>query len=302
MARNVPTAEFDVTVDLVRGLLEDQHPDLAGLPLDVVANGWDNAILRLGDDVAVRVPRRQLGADLVAHEQEWLPGLAERLPISIPAPVRTGAPGRGFPWSWSIVPWFHGEVAADSELDDPTREAERLGSFVRILHDTPAENAPSNQFRGFPVATLDERVEVNTAELATSDVIDPSIDVDEIRQRWADLRSVRVEWDGPPALLHGDLHTANIVVTGGEIAAVIDFGDITGGDPANDLPVAWMLFGEADRDVFRSVVGGIDDDTWRRGQAWALHFAVLYLLHSADAPRFARMGEHLTRTILRSAV
>jgi aminoglycoside phosphotransferase (APT) family kinase protein len=302
VARNVPTAEFDVTVDLVRGLLEDQHPDLAGLPLDVVANGWDNAILRLGDDVAVRVPRRQLGADLVAHEQEWLPGLAERLPISIPAPVRTGAPGRGFPWSWSIVPWFHGEVAADSELDDPTREAERLGSFVCILHDTPAENAPSNQFRGFPVATLDERVEVNTAELATSDVIDPSIDVDEIRQRWADLRSVRVEWDGPPALLHGDLHTANIVAAGGEIAAVIDFGDITGGDPANDLPVAWMLFGEADRDVFRSAVGGIDDDTWRRGQAWALHFAVLYLLHSADAPRFARMGEHLTRAILRSAV
>ena len=163
MARNVPAAEFDVTVDLVRGLLEDQHPDLVGLPLDVVANGWDNAILRLGDDMAVRLPRRRLGADLVVHEQAWLPALADRLPIPIPAPVRTGGPGRGFPWSWSIVPWFRGEVAAESELDDPTREAERLGWFVRILHDTPAESAPSNQFRGFPVATLDERFDLTTA-------------------------------------------------------------------------------------------------------------------------------------------
>ena len=67
MARHVPAAEVDVTADLVRGLLRDQHPDLAGLPLEPFASGWDNALFRLGDELAVRMPRRQLGADLVDH-------------------------------------------------------------------------------------------------------------------------------------------------------------------------------------------------------------------------------------------
>ena len=53
-----PAADVDVSVDLVRALLRDQHPDLADLSLRVVASGWDNVVLRLGDRLAVRVPRR----------------------------------------------------------------------------------------------------------------------------------------------------------------------------------------------------------------------------------------------------
>ena len=82
---------------------------------------------------------------------------------------------------------------------------------------------------------------------------------------------------------------------------MIDFGDITSGDPAVDLAVAWMLFDEADRAVFRRPPAGrepIDDATWQRGQLWALHFAVLYLLHSADSARFHRMGTHLLAAVM----
>lgn len=72
-AQNMPAAEIDIDDGLVRRLLADQHPDLAALPLTPVANGWDNAIFRLGADLAVRLPRRQLAADLVVNEQRWLP-------------------------------------------------------------------------------------------------------------------------------------------------------------------------------------------------------------------------------------
>jgi aminoglycoside phosphotransferase (APT) family kinase protein len=91
-AQNMPAAEIDIDDGLVRRLLADQHPDLAGLPLALVANGWDNAIFRLGDDLAVRLPRRQLGADLVVNEQRWLPELAPRLPLRVPVPLRVGSP------------------------------------------------------------------------------------------------------------------------------------------------------------------------------------------------------------------
>jgi aminoglycoside phosphotransferase (APT) family kinase protein len=105
-ADNKPGAEHSVDTALVRSLLTAQHADLADLPLRQFASGWDNVIYRLGDAYSVRLPRRQLGADLVAHEQRWLPQLAPRLPLPVPVPVRTGEPGLGYPWHWSICAFF----------------------------------------------------------------------------------------------------------------------------------------------------------------------------------------------------
>ena len=41
-------AEIEITVELVRDLLRDQHPDLADRPLSLGARGWDNQLWRLG--------------------------------------------------------------------------------------------------------------------------------------------------------------------------------------------------------------------------------------------------------------
>ena len=105
-AQNMPEAEVEVTADLVRALLHEQHPDLADFAIVELANGWDNVIFRLGDELTVRLPRRQMAARLIDHEQAVLPALAEVLPIPIPAPVRVGRPALGFPWSWSVNPWI----------------------------------------------------------------------------------------------------------------------------------------------------------------------------------------------------
>ncbi|HEY1106195.1 MAG TPA: phosphotransferase, partial [Agromyces sp.] len=102
---DAPAPDFDVDETLAARLVERQHPDLAG-PLELVANGWDNAIFRLGDDLAVRLPRRAVAVPLVVHEQRWLPELATHLPVAVPAPVRAGrpAPELGYDAPWSIVP------------------------------------------------------------------------------------------------------------------------------------------------------------------------------------------------------
>ena len=55
-----PAAEIEIDADLARTLLVVQHPDLAHLPITLLANGWDNAIFRLGDDLLMRLPRRGL--------------------------------------------------------------------------------------------------------------------------------------------------------------------------------------------------------------------------------------------------
>lgn len=298
-ALNVPGAEVDVTEGLVRRLLSEQHADLADRPLTLVANGWDNVIFRLGDDLVVRLPRRQMAADLVLNEQRWLPELATRLPLPIPAPLRSGRPAAGYPWPWAIAPWFDGEVAADVALADATNEAHRLGAFLAALHVVAPEDAPHNPYRGNPVAELPERLEPRLEQL--HDMID--VDLDAVRRRFEQLVDAD-PFDGPAHWVHGDLHTANVLVDDGAINAVIDWGDITGGDPACDFAIGWMLFDDPQRDVFRRSAGAatpVDDSTWQRGEAWALYFAVMYLAHSADSPRLERMGRSLLAAVLANA-
>jgi aminoglycoside phosphotransferase (APT) family kinase protein len=89
-----------------------------------------------------------------------------------------------------------------------------------------------------------------------------------------------------------------VLVDHGRVSAVIDFGDITAGDPATDLALAWMLFPTGARSTFRSAAGNIDEDTWARARGWALSLALAYLASSADNPMFARLGEQVLAEVL----
>lgn len=282
----VPPAEVEVTVELVHDLLTDQHPDLADHDLMLVANGWDNVIVRIGPDLAARLPRRQLAADLVINEQRWLPSLAKGLPIPIAAPIRMGRPGRSYPWAWTICPWFDGEVASDVAVANPAREADRLGTFVHAFHRPAPPDAPHNPYRDLPIAELAPRIKTNLARFGLEHRLGGLVDT----------LAAAPGWGGQPVWLHGDLHSANLVVADGEIVAVLDLGDLTSGDPAVDLAVAWMLFDTENRHRFRVAAGGdkpVDEATWDRARLWGIHFALIYLLHSGDSQRFARMGDRL---------
>ena len=82
-----PDAEVELDEALVRHLLREQHPDLAGRPLLYVDAGFDNSLWRLGDDLLVRLPRRLIAANLTRKEQHWLPRLAPVLMFAFMALV-----------------------------------------------------------------------------------------------------------------------------------------------------------------------------------------------------------------------
>jgi aminoglycoside phosphotransferase (APT) family kinase protein len=284
----MPAAEVSVSPGLVRRLLAAQHPDLARLPIEVMANGWDNLICRLGGELAVRLPRRAVAAELVVHEQRWLPVLAPRLPLPVPAPVRIGRPTLGYPWPWSIVPFLPGRIAAYDPPADPRDAAASLGGFAGALHVPAAPDAPVNPYRGVALAERSETFIERASQL------DGMVDRAGVLRVW-EAAVAASRWDGPPMWLHGDLHPANILVDRGRISGVIDFGDVTSGDPATDLAVAWMLLPAdchgAFRDAYRDASGhAAGDDTWARARGWALGLSLAMRANSADTPLMAEIG------------
>lgn len=280
-----PVPEVDVDEALVRALLRAQHPDLADLPLAPAGTGWDNVLWRLGDDLALRLPVRAVSAPLVEHEQQWLPVLAPRLPVAAPVPVRVGRPGLHYPWAWSVVPWFHAEPAWSVPVADRTSWARELAEVFVALHRPAPPDAPVNPFRGVPLTPDATALRERLDRIALPEA-------DRVLERRAELAAAP-GWDGPAVWLHGDPHPANLLVHDGRLRAVIDFGDVTSGDPASDLSTAWLTFDAEGRAVFRDRLDaacGLDHATWRRAQAWALHLAVVLLMHPVDHPHLAQVG------------
>jgi aminoglycoside phosphotransferase (APT) family kinase protein len=289
-AADMPAAEVDVGPGLVRSLLDEQHPDLASLPLELIANGWDNVIFRLGDELVVRLPRREAAAALIESEQRWLPDLAARLPLPIPSPVRVGAPGAGYPWRWTLARWLDGVVATDAELVDPEADAVVLGGFLAALHRPAPIDAPANPYRGVHLTDRDSSVR------AAVDLLEGAVDSDVVLSMWSDACDA-AQWGHAPVWVHGDLHPGNVLVRDGRLSAVIDFGDLTSGDPATDLAVAWMLLPPSARAALRSAAGDVDDDTWQRARGWALLFGVVISANSADNPAFAQLGARILAAV-----
>ena len=79
---------IEISVDLIRKLIEEQFAQWADLPIHAVAeSGWDNRTFHLGDHMVVRLPSAEAYAAQVECEQRWLPTLAPSLPQPIPTPV-----------------------------------------------------------------------------------------------------------------------------------------------------------------------------------------------------------------------
>jgi aminoglycoside phosphotransferase (APT) family kinase protein len=290
-----PDADLIVDATLARRLLEDQHPDLAALPIEPLDAGWDNVIFRLGSDYVVRIPRREIAADLIRHEQRWLPELAPQLPIPVPEPLFSGKPTNFYPWRWSVLPWFEGHCADESPPADD--QAEKFADFLLALHQPAPAAAPKNPVRGIPLSV---RVE-NTQERMMR-----------VREQ-TDLLSTEIETIWEAALtapertarcwLHGDLHAQNVLVDDdGTFRAIIDWGDITAGDVATDLAGTWALFDSAaarERVLTRYEP---DENLLKRARGWAVLFGIV-LLDSGliNSPRHADAGRKILQRLSASA-
>jgi len=278
-----PAAEVPIDAPLVRRLLRSQFPQWSRLAVRPVESaGWDNVIYRLGADLAVRLPRRRIGADQTEKEHQWLPVIGPQLPLAVPDPVGKGVPGEGYPWHWTVCAWLPGEVAALSPVADMSQAAVSLARFVRALQAIDPAGGPVSKFRG---GTLADRDPVSQASAAA---LGDSLDVRPALQVWKAAIAEPV-WTGPSVWMHGDLHPANLLVSNGELGGVIDFGLLGVGDPACDLMVAWTYLSANARQMFRDALS-VDDSTWARGRGWALHLGLMAAAYSADNPVLRGIG------------
>lgn len=253
--------ELEIDEALVRRLLAEQFPEWVELPLArVEPDGTVNVIYRLGAGLSVRLPRRDGPETEDELEFRWLPLLAPQLPVEIPAPVARGRPGAGYPWYWSIHTWLEG-AAPVRPLD-----VNELATFVAALQriDTAGGPEPPGG-RGRPLALRDRHVR---------DALE-RVDAPGALELWQEAMRAP-EWTGQRVWIHADLDRRNVLVRGGRLSVVLDWGGLGIGDPAVDVMAAWKLLAREDHDLFRELLG-VDDATWLRAQGWVVSQALIAL-------------------------
>ena len=285
--------EVATSIDLVHRLLAVQFPIWADLPVTPVDSyGTDHDVYRLGDDLAVRLPRIGWAAGQAAKEARWLPKLAPHLPLALPVQVAVGHPTEGYPFEWSVYEWLAGENA-NGTIADLEQAATDLGSFVAALRRIGTSEAATRPpgARGAPLGELDEDVRRAIAELGER------VDRAAATRSWEESLEAPA-WNGADLWVHGDLLPGNLLVVDGRLSAVIDFGGLHVGDPACDLQPAWNLFGGASRARFREVLE-VDDASWLRGRGWALYQAVTALPYYWNTnPGMVRQASHALAEVL----
>ena len=259
------SAEVDTDLSLVARLLAAQFPHWANLPIEPVhSSGTDNAIYRLGDDMAVRLPRIERASEQIDKEHQWVPTLAPHLPLAVPVPLAKGMPGEGYPWHWCVCRWLAGENATVERIRNLRQAAIDLAHFIAALQQISSVSGPAagthNFGRGAPLALRDADTRAAIAR------VDGMFDTRGVTEVWETALNAPV-WYGPPVWIHGDLQSGNLLVDRGPLSAVIDFGGLGVGDPACDLMIAWTLFTGESRHVFRAALT-VDNATWARGRGW----------------------------------
>jgi aminoglycoside phosphotransferase (APT) family kinase protein len=172
--------------------------------------------------------------------------------------------------------------------------AEDLAAFVAAMRSITLPGAPKAH-RGGPVASLDAGTRAAIEELRG--IPQEGVDCDAAAAVWEEaLRAPG--WDGPPVWLHADLMPGNLLVDGGRLASVIDFGCTGVGDPACDLFPAWNLLPDDAREVFRRALA-VDDATWIRGRGRTLSQALIALpYYRRTNPAMAHNARHVIRAVL----
>jgi aminoglycoside phosphotransferase (APT) family kinase protein len=282
----VHSGQTEVTAAQVRALLAAQMPELAALPLKRVGlTGTDNVLYRIGLGMVGRFPRLPHAEAQISTQAQWLPRLADALPLAVPLTLRFGLPGEGYPFRWTVLPWLPGHAAFAGPLDQGAA-ALALAGFLQALQAQPRPDAA-------PLRGEADLLSLRFAELGQyigqfQGEADPLV----LAKVAAVMRRLPPH-DGKPVWVHGDLHPLNLLALRGRLIGVIDWGGLGLGDPATDLMIGWTLFDAPARQVFQDALQP-SPEAWARGRALAFAKAV------AAIPYYRRSNPGFRDVMLRT--
>ena len=232
------TPEFeDRLAYRVAGVLRRQRPGLEVGTLTRIQGGHSGLTYRIetgeGPLVVKAVPEHQkpVGRHDMLRQARIIDALA---PTDVPVPAVVATDDEAPAWfAMQLVAGESLEPVLDDPAVEPSMAAARMRRAAEILpalHDVPLDKVPAD---AAPLSPADELDRWARTMAAVPDHLVP--DADRVRRRLAGSVPEPVT----PTLVHGDYRLGNLLCSGAEPAALIDWEIWSLGDPRVEL--GWFL-------------------------------------------------------------
>jgi macrolide phosphotransferase len=176
----------------------------------------------------VRAPRTSSAAAVLEQEWRLLAALTNRLPFAVPRVAGTAElPDGG---RAGVHPALEGEPLDPASLPPGPGLAAALGRALAAVHDLPTTLAEEAELPFYGAAEYRRRRLAELDRAAATGHVPPGL-----LARWERALEEAGAWRFTPCLVHGDLAAESVLVTDGEVTAVLDWGQARVADPADDL-------------------------------------------------------------------
>lgn len=232
--------------ELIRGC----YPEFTVRSVRLEGAGWDNRAFTVNDELVFRFPQFEEVVPYLEREIRILPVLAELSPLPLPVIEYVGKRGRNQPFLKKFVGYrrLAGTALTAREWNRLSaacrdRVARQLSGFLDMLRAFPVERAAA-----LGVGREHHRRRTLDLLAAGRASVFPGLSSSE---REAVERAIGAYLDDPdcfdyrPSLLHADLCGEHILwdAVTERISGILDFGDVTIGDPDFDLSGPFAEYG-----------------------------------------------------------
>lgn len=237
-------------LNLCKRLIEACCPDLPIRKIAPNSEGWVYFVAEVNDEYIFRFPRGEEADRDLNYEIALLPHLATCLPLSIPQLEFICKGNKGYPWQFVGYPKIPGTPLTKPFLDatDPHKPARQLGAFLTQLHNYSVKKAKQAQVRYFNAdqwrtfyKTFYQQVKEKIFPVLSKDL------QDKITKSWNAFLTKDQHFQFQSVLIHRDLGEEHILWDQKQecITGIIDWNDVSIGDPAIDFTGILDCYGDA---------------------------------------------------------
>ena len=275
-------------IDVYITLIKQNFPQLAIQTVKPITKGWDSFVLEVNDEFIFRFPTREDVIEPFYRELRLLPVLEQLLSTPIPHFEYVGRDSTNY----YPYPFVGYRKIGGFALDDTRITPEQLltlvpaiAIFLNELHNFPIAKALQLGVQEHTASSWREMYQERYADLQRR--IFPLLDTGlrtKSEQLWENFLGNKAIFTFQPKLIHCDLSGEHIFYdpTDGTITGVIDWGDVTIGDPALDFVGLHRVGGKAFiENILMRYHSTVDTAFWQRIRFYLCYSPFSQLLYGS---------------------
>lgn len=210
----------------------------------LLGEGWTSRAYLVNNELVFRFPKRREDWRELDREIAFLASAASELPLAVPVYTTVAPESTAGACGYAVYRYLSGNALDVNALtlEKQTAAADVIAGFLRALHAFQ----PSFQLRSL-LPDDDQRTLAENYLTHAEREIAPKLAPSQGRALRAQFELYLGEPRNflfGPAVLHADLAGDHILVDDGSVTGVIDFGDVSWGDPDYDFMYLFVDFGE----------------------------------------------------------